>query len=360
MSMPIIQKAEFRSLFVEDVPLLDLRSPSEFARGSFPHAENLPLLTDDERHAVGLRYRQVGQRAAVALGNELVSGEVRGRRMQSWAKFFAEHQNGALYCWRGGLRSETVQAWLAAAGIEAPRIAGGYKALRQFLLDTLADAPQRHSLLVLGGRTGSGKTRVLKRIGESIDLEGLAQHRGSAFGGQREPQPTPITFENALAIDLLKHESRATREILLEDESRTIGRLAIPSPIHERMKSAPLVVLEVEMSRRIDNILEEYVHEALGAQSGEQLEASLCDALERIQRRLGGVRYAEIRELVKRAFASRDDDAHRRWIARLLADYYDPQYDYQLTAKSERVVFRGDAAEVTLWLSERGMTVLDD
>ncbi|MEE9254513.1 MAG: tRNA 2-selenouridine(34) synthase MnmH [Pseudomonadales bacterium] len=357
--LPVIDRTDFAELFVSGAPLLDLRSPSEFARGSFPHATNLSLLTNDERHRVGLCYKNKGQAAAMALGNELVSGEVRRERMRDWSRFFEDHCDAALYCWRGGLRSETVQAWLADAGVIAPRVTGGYKALRQFLLETTEHAPQAFRFLVLGGRTGSGKTKLLTQFAEHADLEALAHHRGSAFGGHREPQPTPIDFENALAIALLKKRAAGVREILVEDESRTIGRLAIPASLHQAMNDAPLVVLEAELATRVENILGEYVHEPLEHMSTEALEATLCGALGRIQRRLGGKRYAQIRALVEKAFASDDDALHREWIKRLLETYYDPQYDHQLDTKAERIVFRGDDEDVAEFLAERRMTVLD-
>ena len=357
--LPVIHKADFAQLFASAVPLLDLRSPSEFDRGSFPHTTNLPLLTDEQRHRVGLSYKQKGQAAAMALGNELVSGEVRRERIVAWSGFFEAHVGAALYCWRGGLRSEIVQSWLADVGVVAPRVTGGYKALRQFLLESIEHAPDTFNFLVLGGRTGSGKTKLLERFSQHIDLEALAHHRGSAFGAHPEPQPTPIDFENALAIELLKNRTAGVRELLVEDESRTIGRLGIPASLYQAMNHAPLVVLEVELATRVDNIVEEYVHEPLDHMSAEALETTLCGALARIQRRLGGVRYAEIRTLVEKAFASGDGALHRRWITRLLETYYDPQYDFQLGAKAERIVFRGDEAEVARFLAERSMTVLD-
>jgi tRNA 2-selenouridine synthase len=354
----LIDKAHFEALFLGDTSLLDLRSPGEFVRGSFPHTRNLPLLTDEERHAVGLCYKQRGQAAAVALGDELVSGQLREERMRGWSAFFAKHPHGALYCWRGGLRSETVQEWLRGAGIMAPRVSGGYKALRQYLIDATEEAAMTLRFLVLGGRTGSGKTKILTRFAEKVDLEALAHHRGSTFGSYRDAQPTPVEFENALAIALLKCRAVGSQEVLVEDESRTIGRLAIPLSIHQAMSRGQLVVLEADDALRVDNILAEYVREPLSQQPAAELEATLCAALGRIQRRLGGARHVEIQTLMRHAFAVNDDDAHRTWIERLLTCYYDPQYDHQLTAKSERIVFRGGAREVSEFLADRGMTVI--
>lgn len=349
----VIDEARFADLFLNDVPLLDLRSPAEFAHGSFPQATNLPLLSDDERRRVGLAYKESGQAAAIALGHELVSGEKRRARLAAWCAFFETRADGVLYCWRGGLRSEIVQTWLTETGVHVARVAGGYKALRRFLLETIETAARAAPPLVLGGRTGSGKTKLLRTFAQHIDLEDLAHHRGSAFGAHREPQPTPIDFENALGIELLKKRAAGARQILVEDESRTIGRLAIPASFYEAMGQAPVVVLEADLATRVHNILEEYVHEPLAHTPADALHATLCDALERIRRRLGGARHAEIRALLDAAFASGEDARHCAWIARLLEDYYDPQYDHQLRRKGERVLFSGGEAEVAEFLGQR-------
>ena len=127
----------FADLLVNDNPLLDVRAPGEFQRGAFPCAHNIPLLEDSERKAVGIRYKQEGQETAIALGEKLISGELRANRIQSWLGFIKTNPYGAIYCFRGGLRSKTVQTWLAAEGINIPIIQGGYKALRRFCLNTL-------------------------------------------------------------------------------------------------------------------------------------------------------------------------------------------------------------------------------
>ena len=326
-------------------PFIDLRSPGEFASGAVPGAHNLPLLTDLERHRVGLTFKQQGQSAAIALAESLVNGEIREARLQSWLTFATAHPDCWLYCWRGGLRSETVQNWLAAAGCDLPRVEGGFKALRHRCLEVLAQAPDAKPWRVLGGRTGTGKTVVLRRIPGNIDLEGLANHRGSAFGSAITPQPTPISFENALAVACLRHQSA---RVLLEDESRTIGRLAIPSDWHAAMQRAPLVILEAELDVRTRHIASEYVWEPLAAGvAASTLETRLQGALDKISRRLGNVRKREVAASLTGAFANGD---HQDWIERLVTWYYDPMYDYQLKDKLDRVVFRGDAASTEAYL----------
>jgi tRNA 2-selenouridine synthase len=327
-----------RDLLRADTPFIDLRAPKEFARGAVPGAVNLPLLDDNERHQVGLRYRESGQAAAVALGHELVNGAVKRARIDGWLRFAQQHSDAWLYCWRGGLRSEIAQQWLADSGAKLPRVPGGFKALRGECLAALEEAPGNRRWLVVGGRTGSGKTRLLERLACSIDLEGLANHRGSAFGGRPGGQPTPVDFENALAVCYLRHQGPL---LVLEDESRTIGRLALPSSWHEAMQQSALAILETPLEERVRNIFEEYVNAPLTrGMEPAALEQQLEQSLARIRRRLGGQRHDEVRAALADGFKS---GRHERWIALLLSWYYDPMYDYQLEQKRDRVVASGDA-----------------
>ena len=315
---------------------LDVRAPAEWERGSVPGAVNLPLLDDDERRQVGIAYKQQGQDAAVALGKSLVSGAVRARREQAWQAFAEQHPDAWIFCWRGGQRSEIAQRWLATRGVELPRVPGGFKALRHVCLDILARAPGEKRWFVLGGRTGSGKTELLHTLPNAVDLEGLANHRGSAFGAREAPQPAPVTFENALAISFLTHRSSS---LVVEDESRTIGRLALPQAWHEHMQTVPLVLLEVPLARRVANIIREYVERPLacGVDAAE-LHERYTDALRRIDRRLGGARRRQVQAALDHGFAHGD---HRGWIEQLLVEYYDPMYDHQLAGRLDRVVARG-------------------
>ncbi len=338
--------ADHRRVLRDRVPLIDLRAPAEFATGAFPNAVNLPLLTDAERAAVGTRYRTCGQQAAIELGESLVAGDVRDARIDAWRRYTEAHPGALLYCWRGGLRSRIAQDWLRQCGRDVPRISGGYKALRRACLDATLEFCASPRTLVLGGRTGSGKTELLREFAASIDLEALANHRGSAFGANATPQPTPIAFENALAIELLWHMHRTA--VLVEDESRTIGRLALPEALHTALQSAPVVILEIERDARAARIYREYVEAPLA--SGVEphtLECRFRAAVDRIARRLGGLRHARVRAAIEAAFSrGGDGEAHVEWIGLLLDGYYDPMYDHQLTKKLDRVVARGGVAEV--------------
>ncbi|MBP6534025.1 MAG: tRNA 2-selenouridine(34) synthase MnmH, partial [Arenimonas sp.] len=221
--------ADFRQLFLNDTPLLDTRAPTEFAQGAFPNAVNLPLMSDDQRAQVGLCYKRRGQAAAIALGHELVQGAAKAARVQEWADFARRHPEGYLYCFRGGLRSQISQQWLAEAGCDYPRIIGGYKAMRQFLLQALETSLAQGPVIVLSGQTGCAKTQLLQQLINAVDLEGLANHRGSAFGKRVPGQPSQIDFENALSIAFLKRRHAAiARPVVVEDESHLIGRIVLP------------------------------------------------------------------------------------------------------------------------------------
>ncbi|MGB0722138.1 MAG: tRNA 2-selenouridine(34) synthase MnmH [Gammaproteobacteria bacterium] len=358
---------DYRRLFLDDVPLLDVRAPVEFAQGAFPTAENVPIMDDEDRHTIGIRYKEAGQQAAIDLGAERVSGAVREQRIAAWLDFARRHPDGVLYCFRGGMRSQIAQDWLQQAlGRSYLRVEGGYKALRRYLMDEIDNAAREIRPLILAGRTGSGKTRVIEQTRESIDLEGLANHRGSAFGPQARPQPPQIDFENALSIQMLKCRAQGRLEQLFEDESINIGARRIPRAFFDTMSRAPRILLEVPTEERIDITLHEYTVEALsdfqhlyGEQDGfEQWAAYLLNSMDRIRKRLGGTRHREIRTLVEQAIdlqrRSGDTSGHRASIARLLSDYYDPMYDYQIERSGQQPVFRGDREAVLDWLATNG------
>ena len=272
--------------------------------------------------------------------------------MAAWLHEAEHHKHLHVMCWRGGQRSAIAQAWLREAGLDVPRIEGGYKALRQVCLDTFetyATNTDGQAWHIVGGRTGVKKTVLINELACAIDLEGLAHHRGSAFGGYPDGQPTPATFENALACALLTHASALT---VLEDESRTIGRLAVPEPMHARMQTSPLVIVEADLTARAEHIEEEYVAAEIASGADPMtLRDRYLDALRRIGKRLGGARQAEIRAPLEAAFARPyDKSAHALWIAALLREYYDPMYDYQLEKKADRIVFRGSYGEVLEFL----------
>ena len=361
MSLPVIDN--YQQLFLSDTRLLDLRAPVEFQQGAFPCSRNIPLLNDEERHQVGLCYKTKGQEKAIELGHQLVSGEVRAQRLQAWADYLQQHNNVAIYCFRGGMRSRITQQWLYEfTGQAYPLIKGGYKALRQYLLAQLELAANTVPFCILSGRTGSGKTLLLQQLQRKVDLEGLYHHRGSVFGRHVDAQPAQIDIENCLAIELMKHMQGENKTVVFEDESACIGARRVPQVIVDAMRKAPVVLLEVALDERIEVIYNEYVVEArqeyvqaFGELQGtSQWQDYLLTAIDKIRKRLGGKAHQEIRQQLELALRQTSvaaaGEAHRCWIAQLLTDYYDPMYDYQLSKKAERIVYRGDRQSVLAYL----------
>ncbi|CDF94705.1 MULTISPECIES: tRNA 2-selenouridine(34) synthase MnmH [unclassified Pseudomonas] len=356
---------DYRDIFLNDRPMMDTRAPVEFLKGAFPGVVNLPLMTDIERQRVGTCYKQQGQQAAIVLGHQLVSGEIKAHRIQAWADFARAHPDGVLYCFRGGLRSQIVQQWLKdEAGIEYPRVGGGYKAMRTFLLDTVEQAVTQCDFVLLGGMTGTGKTEVLVQLGNGLDLEGHANHRGSSFGKRATGQPSNIDFENRLAVDMLKKRAAGLGQFVVEDESRMVGSCALPLPLYLRMQQVPMVWLEDSVERRVERILRDYVINLSaefvavhGEEGFARFSERLLASLNNIHKRLGGDRHRRLMAIMEVALAEQADsgavDLHRGWIEGLLREYYDPMYVFQREKKESRIEFAGEQAAVLEYLRER-------
>lgn len=360
-----LQHTDLLALFLNDVPMLDVRAPIEYQQGAFPHTQNIAILEDDERESIGLRYKEQGQEAAIALGAELVQGEVKEQRVAEWQAFIEKHPNGVLYCFRGGMRSQITQMWIKEqTDIEYPRVAGGYKAMRRFLIESIERLADKFEVIVLGGRTGSGKTRLLKQLTTSIDLEGLANHRGSAFGPNATPQPTQIDFENQLAIEMLKHEAQGHTMIVVEDEGHNIGSLRVPIPLHSAMQAAKIVMMKVDDSERVEVSICEYVDDIQAqleqrcdtSEVFDKLEEYLQGSLAKIQKRLGGERYQDLKDKMQLAINQHketgDKSLYQAVIQPLLVDYYDPMYDYQISKKQPRIVHTGEQQNVLDYLKK--------
>ena len=357
---------DYRDLFLHDRAMMDTRAPVEFHKGAFPGVINLPLMTDIERQKVGTCYKQQGQQAAIELGHQLVSGQTKAERIEAWAAFAKANPDGYLYCFRGGLRSQIVQQWLKSeAGIDYPRVVGGYKAMRTFLLQTTDEAVQACDFVLVGGMTGTGKTEVISQLSNSLDLEAHANHRGSSFGKRATGQPSQIDFENRLAIDLLKRRARGQQQFVLEDESRLIGTCSLPLPLHQGMQQYPLVWLEDSVEGRVERILKDYVIDLAAEFIGEHGEESgfslfaqrMLQSMDNIQRRLGGERHARLRAILAQALEEQERsgvvDTHRGWIEGLLREYYDPMYVFQRESKASRIEFAGEQEAVLAYLRER-------
>ncbi|RDC66264.1 tRNA 2-selenouridine(34) synthase MnmH [Adhaeribacter pallidiroseus] len=297
------------------IPVLDVRAPKEFTEGHIPGAESLPLFTDDERAQIGTAYKQISKDKAVLLGLDLFGPKM--SRMVREAEKLAPGKEVMLHCWRGGMRSSGVAWLLDLAGFKVNLLQDGYKAYRRLIHQTFE---QPLPLLLIGGMSGSGKTEVLQelhKLGEQvIDLEQLAHHCGSAFGGiGKEPQPTMEQFENHLGLALL--QANHQRPIWLEDENITIGRVNLPKPLYDQMQQAPLLKLEVPQAMRIQKLAENY-------RSADK--ALLENAIERIKKRLGGLAYKEALQAIETGDIEK--------MVELALGYYDKAYTYQLAHKS--------------------------
>ena len=356
---------DYRELLLSGTPLLDVRAPVEFEKGAFPASVNLPLMNDEERHLVGIRYKDAGQMSAIELGAQLLDQDVREARTAAWALFAQANPHAALYCFRGGLRSRITQQWLLDTGIDLPLVSGGYKALRTFLIQSLADICDTKEMILIGGRTGNGKTLLIKRLGGTIDLEALARHRGSSFGGMAVEQPRNIDFENALTIELMKLDDSGISRIFLEDEARLIGRVCLPDTLRAAMQRAPILILDCDMPQRIANCFDDYVPDllarytaALGTQTGFEAYAEHHrNSLARISKRFGPENYRRALELLDLALERHarhaDTSLYADFIELLLRDYYDPMYDYQLSRKQNRVLFKGNAGDIVDWAARQ-------
>ncbi|MCC7440699.1 MAG: tRNA 2-selenouridine(34) synthase MnmH [Bdellovibrionales bacterium] len=333
--------------------LLDVRSEGEAAEGAIAGFVNLPILTNSERHEVGITYKVRGQDAAIRLGHRLVGSEVRAARTVAWraAILRSGTGTGVVACWRGGLRSGTAAEWIREAGAECATVVGGYKGMRRELLAAAETPPP---LVVISGLTGSGKTRLLQQIPgvPRIDLEQLAAHRGSSFGRRPErPQPAQATFESALALHFWGRPLGDT-PILVEDESLRIGRCAIPRAVKARMETAPLIWVEASVEERARSIVVEYVDEPLrGGEPPLALEARLEASILALRTKLGGELQARVSKSLREAMAQ--GRGHEAWVEPLLTEYYDRMYRHSQAKTERKTLYSGDLESCKKWILDR-------
>ncbi|PLA75302.1 tRNA 2-selenouridine(34) synthase MnmH [Hydrogenovibrio sp. SC-1] len=363
------QDNNFKSIILNQTPLIDVRAPIEFQQGAFETATNLPLMNDAERQQVGLCYKQQGHNQAVHLGHQLLTPTLRDERISSWQLFMEANPRALLYCFRGGMRSKIAQQWLKDRGYDITRLKGGYKAFRRYLIDQLehvalqlntnAHTNQSLSSTIISGRTGAGKTLVIAQLNNAIDLEGLAHHRGSAFGGYPTPQPTQINFENQLAMALIRQLEQGVHNLVFEDESAHIGSVNIPMPLHNAIKKGNYVELETPLEQRLQITLQEYVISAQPQYTTlSSWQQFMQAAINRIRKRLGGERHHRVATQFQQACDHQQKtgktDQHLAWISTLLVEYYDPMYDYQKQKTPKTQCFKGNLAEVTQYLKALG------
>ncbi|WP_128545749.1 tRNA 2-selenouridine(34) synthase MnmH [Larkinella soli] len=303
------------------MPVIDVRSPGEFDHAHIPGAVNIPLFDNTERALVGTKYKQAGKDSAVLLGLELVGPKLSAFVRQS-RKLNPKGKEVLVHCWRGGMRSGSFAWLLNTAGLTVSTLAGGYKAYRTTVLDSFAE-PRK--LIVLGGKTGSGKTDILKQLAASgeqvIDLEALANHKGSSYGAiGLPPQPSTEQFENLVFQEWRKLDP--ARRIWLEDESKSIGACFIPHALWLQMQTAPVAFLDLPKAARIERLVGEY---------GRTDHGLLEEATRRIERRLGGKAYRDALD----ALARKDYAA----VADLTLAYYDKAYLHGLSQRKKETVF---------------------
>ena len=326
---------------LSNVSNIDLRSENEFKKGSIPQSVNIPILNNDQFKKVGIEYKKNGSDAAIALGHSLVKGSLKENLIHHWTEHLKKNPECLLYCFRGGMRSEIAVKWLNDCGVKVNRLKGGYKNFRNWVISQHLDIENYiKDWIIIGGLTGSGKTDFLRSFKESIDLEQIANHRGSAFGVRDGGQPTQSNFENILTLDYLNHKYE---KLILEDESRTIGRAGLPGFWYQKMQSSKLVILEVDDDKRAENIYYEYVYDEINnGNSEDKLLEKYLGSLNNIKRRLGNVVYDNIKDLMKSAFHQNEKEIHKEWILRLLTRYYDKMYSYKLDMRKDFIVHKGE------------------
>lgn len=299
-------------------PIIDVRSEGEFEQGHILGALNIPLLNNEERVVVGTTYKKQGQQAAIREGFRLVGPRL-ANIIQHTEKLAAGKEI-LVHCWRGGMRSANFSQFAAIAKIPSQILHGGYKAYRQFALDQFQKPLQ---IILLGGCTGSGKSEVLRTLAEKgeqiLDLEKLANHKGSAFGSLMQPaQPTTEQFHNNLFEEIYKLD--LSKRIWVEDESVTIGKVFLPPAFWIHMKNSPVVQIVVAKEVRIQRLVNEY---------GQADRMEFLAAMDKIVKRLGGQHYKEAKEKLLQGDMAGTID--------ILLTYYDKYYLGSIENKKERI-----------------------
>jgi tRNA 2-selenouridine synthase len=318
----MIEKINIEKLLqmLPDTPVIDVRSPAEFAHAKIPGAYSLPLFNDEERKIVGTAYKQESREKAIKIGVDFFGGKM--RKMIEAVEVLLKNtatKNVIVHCWRGGMRSAGVAWLLDLYGFKVYTVIGGYKSFRKWALEQLT---RDHNIRILGGYTGSGKTEVLKYLqkqGESIvDLEGFANHKGSAFGSLGlPPQPSQEMFENLVALELYNQGIKGGH-VWLEDESQRIGLVNLPNQFWQLIRSKPVYFIDVPFENRLDYIVQHY---------GILNRGDLAAATLRIQKRLGGLE-------TKTALSFLAENKIKECF-RILLTYYDKQYAKALANRPE-------------------------
>lgn len=354
---------DFTSIVLNNTPLIDVRAPIEFEKGAFKNAVNLPILNDKQRELVGTKYKQEGNEAAVKLAEELIQLKGKDERVSEWKEFLKKYSNAYIYCFRGGQRSGISQEWLAENGIEIPRLKGGYKLFRNFLMEKTLEITKNSNTIILGGKTGSGKTLLIEKLKNAIDLEKIANHRGSSFGNYVNAQPTQINFENNLAYELIKFNDKKFKNLVIEHESHNIGKSFIPKDVYENLMDGKLIILEVPIEERVEITFDDYITKSLETYLQEydhdginQWSIDVNKNLDKMKKRLGSKSYIDLKTIftdcLEIHLATNETQCYKQLIKILLEDYYDPMYEYQIKKTEIPIIFRGNFDEILNFINE--------
>lgn len=319
----------------QKVPVIDVRSPKEFLHAHIPGAINIPLFTDEERAIVGITYKKEGRQAAILKGLEIVgpkmatffealnsSEGLNSSKLESLTRI-ETLKLATIHCWRGGMRSKSMATLFDFAGIKTQVIKGGYKRYRNEVRKLFS---KEWNLIILGGRTGSAKTKILhalKNAGEQIiDLEDLANHKGSAFGDLGEdPQPSTEQFENDLFFELKK--LNPAKRIWIEDESHLVGQIFIPEEFWKQMRNAPVAYCDFPLAERINYLVNTY---------GNFEKHGVINAVKKITKRLGGQH--------AKAALENYETGNLAESTRIVLVYYDKTYDYGLSTRNPEFIHK--------------------
>lgn len=342
---------EWRELAAADLDglrnplIIDVRSPSEFAAERIPEALNVPLLSDAERVVVGKIYKCEGESIARRKALAIIAPKI-PELIEEILRHKERTRSIVVHCWRGGLRSEAVSSVLSIAGIPSYRLSGGYKAWRNMVLKDLVEGRYNFTPIVLYGYTGAGKTELLHELSKKqfqvLDLEALANHRGSTFGGLGlGEQPSQKNFDAALWNQLRKLDG--SRPVFIEAESRKVGKLSLPDQILEKIKQGPAILIESSLQARAARITNDYL---TACQSTEAAVQGALSMLSRLKEALGKSQVEEIGSILK-------DGLIEEAVQKLLTEYYDPLYNKSIKGRSfELIICNDDSVAAVAALEE--------